>query len=297
MRSSTKEIPIGGEAPKSTLFSKTMSLFSFPFLRSSRKSIAECPPDFEHPVASTDFYQSQPSKGKRSTSDVAQESNMNQTAAEKNRGTRTAKNTKLASISRSSSSSSSDTKDPTAAVVQVNRKSNNSKVEYQTGSSSQIWNTTTMLSSLSPFSSSSSSSSSSSLAAAAVATTSSSRTTPSTSSSGLPTAPAATIPTKKNGVLCCDKCDGKHETDNCPYYKKARDDHIDAAKNGWKLVGGTSSLPGAVLRTARVIPQPGTTDCLLSCLSLTTDSLLLLSLTCLLCLSQPLPSNIIQHLL
>ena len=36
-----------------------------------------------------------------------------------------------------------------------------------------------------------------------------------------------------------------------------RDDHIDAAKNGWKLVGGTSSLPGAVLRSARVVTQPG----------------------------------------
>ena len=30
---------------------------------------------------------------------------------------------------------------------------------------------------------------------------------------------------EKPKVLCCDKCDGKHETDDCPYYKKKRDDH------------------------------------------------------------------------
>ena len=50
--------------------------------------------------------------------------------------------------------------------------------------------------------------------------------------------------TNKATVLCCDKCDGKHETDDCPYYKKKREGHIDAQKNGWKLVGGSSNLPG-----------------------------------------------------
>ena len=48
----------------------------------------------------------------------------------------------------------------------------------------------------------------------------------------------------KSCVLCCDKCDGKHETDDCPHYKKKREVHIDAQKNGWKLVGGSSTLPG-----------------------------------------------------
>lgn len=47
-------------------------------------------------------------------------------------------------------------------------------------------------------------------------------------------------------VLCCDKCDGKHETDDCPHFKKKRDVHIDAQKNGWKLVGGSSNLPGKI---------------------------------------------------
>lgn len=48
----------------------------------------------------------------------------------------------------------------------------------------------------------------------------------------------------KDPVLCCDKCDGKHNTDDCPYYKKKREVHIDGQKNGWKLVGGASNLPG-----------------------------------------------------
>jgi hypothetical protein len=48
----------------------------------------------------------------------------------------------------------------------------------------------------------------------------------------------------KSNESCCDKCDGKHETDDCPHYKKKREGHIDAQKNGWKLVGGSSNLPG-----------------------------------------------------
>lgn len=45
-------------------------------------------------------------------------------------------------------------------------------------------------------------------------------------------------------TLCCDKCDGKHETDSCPHYKMKREVHLDGQKNGWKLVGGSSNLPG-----------------------------------------------------
>ena len=47
-----------------------------------------------------------------------------------------------------------------------------------------------------------------------------------------------------DSVLCCDKCDAGHETDDCPYYKKQREIHLDGQKNGWKLVGGSSNLPG-----------------------------------------------------
>lgn len=66
-------------------------------------------------------------------------------------------------------------------------------------------------------------------------------------------------------VLCCDKCDGKHETDNCPYYKKKRDDHPDAQKN--KQIGGVSSLPGNTLYSARVVRQPGDGSCLFHSMS------------------------------
>lgn len=50
---------------------------------------------------------------------------------------------------------------------------------------------------------------------------------------------------KVNAIaLCCDKCDGMHDTDSCPHYKKKRVSHLDGQKNGWKLVGGSSNLPG-----------------------------------------------------
>ena len=35
-------------------------------------------------------------------------------------------------------------------------------------------------------------------------------------------------------TLCCDKCDGKHLTDDCPHYKKKREEHPDAQKNFYK---------------------------------------------------------------
>ena len=67
--------------------------------------------------------------------------------------------------------------------------------------------------------------------------------------------------------LCCDKCDGKHETDKCPYYKKKRENHPDAQKNHWKKLGGTSSLPGAILSNPRVVRQPGDGSCLFHSMS------------------------------
>jgi CCR4-NOT transcriptional regulation complex NOT5 subunit len=39
--------------------------------------------------------------------------------------------------------------------------------------------------------------------------------------------------TGKTG-LCCDKCDGKHLTDDCPYYRKKREDHPDAQKGFYR---------------------------------------------------------------
>lgn len=67
-------------------------------------------------------------------------------------------------------------------------------------------------------------------------------------------------------ALCCDKCDGKHETDSCPYYKKDRESHPDAQK-GKKHLGGLSKLPGALLKTARVVRQPGDGSCLFHSIS------------------------------
>ena len=84
--------------------------------------------------------------------------------------------------------------------------------------------------------------------------------TPTTSTS------SSSSSSSSSSVLCCDKCDGKHETENCPYYKKKRDSHPDAQKNLKKL-GGTSTLPGALLKDARVVRQPGDGSCLFHSLS------------------------------
>ena len=67
--------------------------------------------------------------------------------------------------------------------------------------------------------------------------------------------------------LCCDKCDGKHETDNCPYYKKSRDNHPDAQKNAYKKMGGTSTLPNSFVMSATVKRQPGDGSCLFHSMS------------------------------
>jgi hypothetical protein len=65
-----------------------------------------------------------------------------------------------------------------------------------------------------------------------------------------------------SSAVVCDKCDGKHETELCPYFKKKRDDHPDAQKNFYKKLGGSSSLPGSKLRQAREVRQPGDGSCL-----------------------------------
>ena len=145
--------------------------------------------------------------------------------------------------------SSSDQRDP-RSVAPLMTKGN----KPETGSTSTMWSSTT-LASLSPYSVSKSQ-----LPPAGQQQIQS-------PPSQLPATVAGATATPAAKGLCCDKCDGKHETENCPYYKKQRDDHIDAKKNGWKLVGGTSSLPGAILRSARVIAQPGDGSCLFHSMS------------------------------
>jgi hypothetical protein len=71
-------------------------------------------------------------------------------------------------------------------------------------------------------------------------------------------------PSKK---IVCDKCDGKHETSLCPYYKKDRDQHPDAQKNFYKKLGGVSTLPGQTLERCRVVRQPGDGSCLFHSMS------------------------------
>ena len=64
----------------------------------------------------------------------------------------------------------------------------------------------------------------------------------------------------KNGKLCCDRCDGEHETEQCPIFKKPRDDHPDATRRKPPEMG----RPGGnfVLQNARVVRQPGDGSCL-----------------------------------
>lgn len=63
----------------------------------------------------------------------------------------------------------------------------------------------------------------------------------------------------------CDKCDGKHPTDKCPYYKKEREGHKDAWAN-YNCKGGPHQMGNTggnfVLKSARIIRQPGDGSCL-----------------------------------
>jgi hypothetical protein len=67
-------------------------------------------------------------------------------------------------------------------------------------------------------------------------------------------------PPKKTGP--CDKCDGPHHADDCPHFKKPRDDHKDALDNyGTKGKASDDAAP-VIVRNARVVAQPGDGSCL-----------------------------------
>ena len=71
--------------------------------------------------------------------------------------------------------------------------------------------------------------------------------------------------------LCCDRCDrcdGKHDTKDCPYYRKARDKHPDAQRRT-KINGYISTLPGTWLKSMniKVYRQPGDGSCLFHSMS------------------------------
>jgi len=66
------------------------------------------------------------------------------------------------------------------------------------------------------------------------------------------------------GGVTCDKCDGRHITDQCPHYRREREKHKDAWAN-YGRKGQTLGMGGSgghVLRNARVVRQPGDGSCL-----------------------------------
>lgn len=63
----------------------------------------------------------------------------------------------------------------------------------------------------------------------------------------------------------CDKCDGRHTTDRCPHFHKEREKHKDAWVNYGRQAGPHqmgSSGGNFILRSARVMRQPGDGSCL-----------------------------------
>ena len=69
------------------------------------------------------------------------------------------------------------------------------------------------------------------------------------------------IPSSSASKLCCDKCDGNHETERCPYYRKKRGTHPDEKKGKGKGLGAGSG-GSFFIKRARVVRQPGDGSCL-----------------------------------
>eukprot|EP00928_Gymnodinium_smaydae_P088243 TRINITY_DN72353_c0_g1_i1.p1 TRINITY_DN72353_c0_g1~~TRINITY_DN72353_c0_g1_i1.p1 ORF type:complete len:473 (-),score=85.27 TRINITY_DN72353_c0_g1_i1:60-1478(-) len=70
----------------------------------------------------------------------------------------------------------------------------------------------------------------------------------------------------------CDKCDGPHDTDECPHFKKAREEHKDAwdkygSKKGGKSGDDDDDSGAMVIKSAKVVHQPGDGSCLFHSLS------------------------------
>lgn len=75
-------------------------------------------------------------------------------------------------------------------------------------------------------------------------------------------------PSKKLGGPC-DKCDGPHHEDDCPFFKgRKRCNHKDALdRYGKKGTSEDDTTAPVVLKNARIIPQPGDGSCLFHSLS------------------------------
>jgi len=85
-------------------------------------------------------------------------------------------------------------------------------------------------------------------------------------SSCIAAAPSTSAPAPAAAIKC-DKCDGPHPTDSCPWFKKARERHPDAARAANKKSLGDASGPVEVIHGARVVRQPADGSCLFHSLS------------------------------
>lgn len=93
------------------------------------------------------------------------------------------------------------------------------------------------------------------------------------SASSTSLAPDAKKNAKPSG---CDRCDGKHATDKCPFFRKDREKHKDAWVNYGKhnlasrLCEGVEAI---VVRNAKVVRQPGDGSCLFHSLAYGLDGM------------------------
>jgi len=70
----------------------------------------------------------------------------------------------------------------------------------------------------------------------------------------------ATINVHPKGT--CDKCDGPHLTNSCPIFTKDWDDHPDAKRGPKPKSIGDIGSDNFIMRSGRVVPQPGDGSCL-----------------------------------
>eukprot|EP00927_Polykrikos_kofoidii_P073417 TRINITY_DN6945_c0_g3_i1.p1 TRINITY_DN6945_c0_g3~~TRINITY_DN6945_c0_g3_i1.p1 ORF type:complete len:513 (+),score=85.14 TRINITY_DN6945_c0_g3_i1:120-1658(+) len=73
---------------------------------------------------------------------------------------------------------------------------------------------------------------------------------------------------ERRKVLCCDKCDGPHDSSKCPHFKKPREKHADAWTGYGKSKSSKDVGDGApIVRNAKVFQQPADGSCLFHSLS------------------------------
>jgi len=83
---------------------------------------------------------------------------------------------------------------------------------------------------------------------------------------GQTTTADAAVPKAPAKPLKCDRCDGPHESRECPHFKKGRDKHPDAQKGKGSHHMGASG-GNAYLPQGKVVRQPGDGSCLFHSMS------------------------------